>query len=234
MRRHARGEPSHEGVSPADDAQLSRPPRASAGTMPFRAGEGHYDARRGAAGYATLVATFGALSVPALVVVFTAESSATGHELALSTGLLAVGVFGSIVGAFSLAAIGAERDPTANLAPAIMYAAVPVATSVLAVLGAFEVLAAVYAPEAARPFLFIVCIGTVYGVTLTAMVIGDAPGPHPRTKTAAELDKWRATQWLRDRRGAYRATRAVIITAALPPIAVMVSRFAGFQIAPHL
>lgn len=112
--------------------------------------EGYYDSRAGASAYAPLVGTFGALAVTAIVVLFSTSKALSPTQLALATGLLAVGVFGSLAGSFGLAAIGAEQDPTANLPPAIMYVAVPVTTSVVSILGAFEVLAKVYIPSRRR------------------------------------------------------------------------------------
>ena len=113
--------------------------------------EGWYDIRRGAAGYAPIVGAFGALSVPAIVFLFTILSSEPPRMftkqvpvIALAGGLLIVVVIGSLAGAIGLAAIGAERDATANLVPATMFLAVAVSISLIAVLAAFEALATLY------------------------------------------------------------------------------------------
>ena len=58
--------------------------------------------------------------------------------IALAGGLLIVVVIGSLAGAIGLAAIGAERDATANLVPATMFLAVAVSISLIAVLTIFN------------------------------------------------------------------------------------------------
>lgn len=61
----------------------------------------------------------------------------------------------SVTGAIGLAAVGAEQDATANLVPATMFLAVAISVSLVAVLAAFEVLAAVYLPASKNLFAVI-------------------------------------------------------------------------------
>ncbi|MEO6501752.1 MAG: hypothetical protein ABIQ09_07550 [Jatrophihabitantaceae bacterium] len=194
------------------------------GTHPDGPDEGLYDARVGATVYSPIVGAFGALAVTAIAVVFTASDNAPSALVAFATGLLAAGVFGSLVGSFGLAAIGAERHPTANIAPAIMFVAVPVALSIIAILGAFEVLAKIYVPESTRLFVLVTGAGGIYAVILTATVIGDATGLHPSTLTASEFDVWRGRQWLQNRAMSYTAANKVIAVTIVPPILGMMLR----------
>lgn len=204
--------------------------RGHAGSQPDGPDEGFYDARLGAAAYAPIVAAFGALAVTAIVVVFTVGNAASPARIALATGLLVVGVFGSLIGSFGLAAIGAEKDPTANLVPAIMFIAVPVALSIIAILGAFEVLARIYVHKAATLFVFVTGAGGLFAVLLTAFTIGDASSLHPTNLTQSEFDRWRATQWLHDRSAAYRATNIVAVFGVLPPIVGTTLRMSGIRL----
>lgn len=205
-------------------------PRAHAGTSADGPEEGLYDARRGATGYAPLVATFGALTLPALALVFTGEVPATQHELALTTGFLVIGLFGSLIGSFALAAIGAERDPTANISAAIMYAAIPVSSAALGTLASFEILASIYVSRSTLPFLAIVVAGSVYVVMITAMAIGDAPCLHPRTLSRTEFDEWRKSQWLKTRADAYVNMSLLFGAGLVVPAAVLAIKWAGFHI----
>ena len=108
--------------------------------------EGYYDLRQGAAGFAPIVGALGALAVPAIVVLFTAKSSPKDSVfVALSAGLLIVGMISSLTAAFAMAGIAAERALTANLPPAIIFAGVPVVVSMVSILGAFEVLTRIVA-----------------------------------------------------------------------------------------
>src|SRR4051812_28131439 len=111
-------------------------PNIQHGKGPSGPDEGWYDLRKGASAYAPIVGSFGSLAVTAIVVVFTVSAGRIPQtQVALSTGLLVIGFFGSLLGAFGLAAIGAENDPTANLGAAIMFIAVPVVVSTTATLG---------------------------------------------------------------------------------------------------
>ena len=200
------------------------------GPWPEGPDEGLYDARVGAASYAPIVGAFGALAVTAIVVVFTVASDASRVLIALATGLLVVGVFGSVMGSFGLAAIGAERDRTANIVPSIMFIAIPVAISIIAILGAFEVLARIYAPDAVPLFAFITGVGGVFAIWLNALGIGDATGFHPTTMTPQELDEWRGRQWLKSRRDAYRAANIIGGISVVPAIVGTVIRMSGVNV----
>src|ERR1700759_2104039 len=99
--------------------------------------QGCHDIRRGATAYSAIVGILGALAVPAIVLLFTPPSPDAPNAATLNTfatGLLVAGMFGSLLGAIGLAYIGAERDPIAALAPAIVYAAVPAVISLCSIL----------------------------------------------------------------------------------------------------
>jgi hypothetical protein len=96
-----------------------------------------YDLRRGATAYSPIIGTLGALAVPGIIVQFTpSKSLITAHAtlITFAAGLLIVGVIASFISAIALAAIGAEREPTANLAPAVMIVAMPAVMSFVAIL----------------------------------------------------------------------------------------------------
>ena len=107
-----------------------------------------YDVRKGSAAYASILGNMGAFVVTAVVLVFTIASS---HEpkgsrgsIGFAAALLVLALFSCLLGAFTFAAISAERKLTANLPAAALHAGVATAVGVVAVLAAFEVLASIY------------------------------------------------------------------------------------------
>ena len=204
-------------------------PNVHRGERPIGPDEGHYDLRAGAAAYAPIVAAFGALAVAAIIVVFTTTptSSDSEVEIGLCVGLLALGVFGSTVGAIGLGAIGAERDPTANLVPALLFIAVPVALSTLGTLSAFEVLAAIYVPSSVPLFIAIAGAGCAFSISFTAFVLGDTLNSHPTTMTKREFDSWVSRQWLHSAGQAYRAASVTAVVTSAPVLVLVILRLAG-------
>jgi hypothetical protein len=192
-------------------------------------GEGQYDVRVGASSYAPIVGAFGALSVPAIILVFALPSqNAASATVTFAAGLLVIGMFGSLFGSVGLAAIGAERDPTANLAPAIMYIAVPVATSIISVLGAFEVLAAIYIPDSADLFAIIVVAGGIFRVMFTAFAIADSVSLGPTDPK--RHDDYLKKQWLQTRAQSYRWANIIAAIGTILPLLGAGLRVAGFGI----
>src|SRR5882757_6325916 len=154
--------------------------------------EGRYDIRKGAAAYAPIVGAFGALAIPTVTVLFTASKPPHADKLVvLACGLLVIATIGSLAGSIGLAAIGAERDQTANLPAAVMYTAVPVVISLLAVLASFEVLAAVYLPHEKELFAVTTGVGGLLGTFFTSFAVGDSwqSGPSDPVLKAT----WQAT-----------------------------------------
>lgn len=192
--------------------------------------EGWYDIRRGAAGYAPIVGAFGALSVPAIVFLFTILSSEPPRMftkqvpvIALAGGLLIVVVIGSLAGAIGLAAIGAERDATANLVPATMFLAVAVSISLIAVLAAFEALATLYLPGLGSTevlFVAIVGVGGATGAFFTALSIADSW----QTGPTRGRGRWLRTQWLQSYSQAYWWAEFVSLVSAIPALLGIVLR----------
>lgn len=195
------------------------------GPAPSGPDEGQYDVRKGAAAYSSIVASVGSLAVTAIVVIFTVANDVPKPIIALATGLLAIAFMGSLLGAFGFAAIGAENDPTANLAGAVLFASVPTSMALLGTLGAFEVLAAIYVSESARLFLVIVGAGGTFAIVFTAVSIADSVGLHPRLMNAQQLRAWRGRQWLKTRHQALRVTWTVIGTCATPVIVLTTLRY---------
>jgi hypothetical protein len=188
--------------------------------------EGRYDVRRGAAAYAPIVGAFGALAIPTVTVLFTSKQPPHSGKLILfACGLLVVATIGSLTGAIGLAAIGAERDQTANLPAAVMYTAVPVVISILSVLASFEVLAAVYLPDEKGLFAITAGVGGLAGTYFTSFAIGDSwqSGPSDPAVRAT----WVGDQWIKDKQGAYRQADRVALASGAPVAVGLVLRLCG-------
>lgn len=187
---------------------------------------------RGAAGYSPVIGTFGALAVPAIIVVFLLGQA---HGLptslvALAAGLLIVAMIGSITGAIGLAAIGAEHDLTANLVPAAMYPAVAVSVSLVAMLGAFEVLAVLYLRGPTTLFAVITGVAGVAGVFFTALSIADSW--HTGPSDPAEKSTWQKTQWIQSQQHAEQQTVIVILLSSVPAVTGIALRLTHFHTSP--
>ncbi|WOX16019.1 hypothetical protein [Streptomyces sp. N50] len=178
--------------------------------------EGYYDARRGAAGYAPIVGTFGALAVPAVVVVFVNLTDLQRHSpaAAFAAGLLVVTVIGSIIGAISMAAIGGESSLTPNLTSAVMFAAVPVVIALVDVVAAFELLASLALPDAQLLLQLITGISGALGVFFTALALGDSWATHPIH--SPNYDEWKKKEWIGSQEDADNAALWVAGLGVLP------------------
>jgi hypothetical protein len=195
--------------------------------------EGWYDIRRGAAGYAPIIGAFGALSVPAIVLLFTVlptESPKLLNQqapvIALSGGLLIVVVIASLTGSIGLAAVGAERDATANLVPAAMFLGVAVSVSLIAVLAAFEAIATLYLPGSGSTdmvFTVIVGIGGIAGAFFVALSIADSW----QTGPARGKGRWLQTQWLQSYEQAYWWAQVSTLISITPALVGIGLRLAG-------
>lgn len=163
---------------------------------------GHYDPRKAAANYAPIVASFGALAVTAIVVVFSSSTEGTSEQLAAATGLLAIAVLASFLGAFGLASIGAEDRPGVNQPAVILFHSVPVAISFISILGAFQPLAEIYIPDSTLLFSHITAAGGTAATIFMAFIVGDSYNVHPAGLQPEQISQWRATQWLKTRKAA--------------------------------
>lgn len=190
--------------------------------------EGRYDVRKGAEGYAPIVATVGALTVPAIAIVFTVKPPCgTAQNLSLASAVLVVALFGSIVGSLGLAALAAEADATANLARAAVFLAVPVAVSIIALLAGFEALATVYHPADAELFLAVVAVGGAFACAFAALALEDSPDLGPSDPSAYQ--KWLATQWLKSRKDGRRWSQRVTLFAWVVILAGAAARLLGLH-----
>jgi hypothetical protein len=196
--------------------------------IPHESTEGHYDARKGAAGYAPIVGTLGALAVAAVVVVFTTLPDPLRHSeaAAFATGLFVVTVIGSIIGAISLAAIGGESALTPNLTPAVMYAAVAVVIALVDVVAAFEMLASLVLSPAQLLLQVITGISGALGVFFTALALGDSWATHPAAR-APGYEMWRSAEWITSQHDADKATIRVSAIGVLPAVAGTALRVTG-------
>lgn len=136
-----------------------------------------YDVRAGAAAYAPIIGTIGSFVVTAVVLVFEIVSSHNGdypNLLGRAASLLVLGLIGCLLGAFALAAIGAEQKLTPELPAASLYAGAATAIGVVAIMAAFEVLAAIYLPETKSLFALLAVGTSVGAVVMVALALGDA------------------------------------------------------------
>jgi hypothetical protein len=140
----------------------------------------------------------------------------------MATGLLVVATIASLTGSIGLAAIGAERDETANLPPAVMCIAVAVVVSIVSVLAAFEVLAAIYLPSARTLFSIITGVGGLAGAYFTSFTVGDCYRTGPRDPSVRPV--WLARQWIQDQRSGYKHAQRLAILGAIPILMAMAVR----------
>jgi hypothetical protein len=195
--------------------------------------EGRYDIRQGAAGYALTIGTLGALAVPALFVLFAVPQASAPQRaplVALAGGLLIVAILASTGGAIGLAAIGAEQDLTGNLVPAVMFLGVAASVAIVTVLGAFEVLAAIYLPESTTLFAVIVGVSGIMGAFFVALSIADSWHTGPRDP--AKKKEWQRKQWIRTQKKGDRQTLIVALLGTIPASAGIGLRIAGVHISP--
>jgi hypothetical protein len=182
--------------------------------MRIRTREGQYDVRVGASLYAPIISVFGSLAVPTVIVVLQDEVF-TDHvayeELTLA--LLIVGILGSLGSGFGFAAIAAERDPTANLIPGVMYLAVPASIGLGSVFAAFGVVAQLHLPDVSLLFSVLLGLLGCFGVFFTASTVMDAAGVGPRNRTNENINsKWLAGQWISDRDSAPSKALPLMVT----------------------
>lgn len=183
--------------------------------------------REGSKGYAPILGGIGSFVVTAVTVVFTVQPrGADPALLAYTIGLLVVGLIGCLTGAFVFAAIGAERQLTPNLPAAALYAGASSAVGVVAILAAFEGLAALYLPEAKSLFAMITVGMEVGAVVLVALVLGDAwvAPADPGSLSSGQ-------HWLGTRQDAYSAGLKAAVATALAVLVGGVLHFVNVRIA---
>lgn len=194
--------------------------------------EGHYDIRKGAAAYAPIIGAFGALAVPAITVLFTTSKS--GHEtlITLAAGLLVVAMLGSLASSIALAAVGAEQDETANLPAAVMFIAVSVVISMISVLAAFEVLAAIYLPASKTLFAVMTGVGGLIGAYFTSFAVGDCwrAGPSDQAAKAAWINT--NEPWIQTQEQGYREAMRLAGISSLPAAAGIILRLFEVKLTP--
>jgi hypothetical protein len=195
--------------------------------------EGRFDVRHAAAAFAPIVGAFSALAVTAIVVLFTVPPQPSTYRapfVALAAGLLVIAMISSFAGSFGLAAIGAEGDSTANLVPAMMFVHASVMISLVVVLAAFEVLAAIYLPESKTLLALVTATGGLYGCLRCSFGVSDAWGPGP--SDANERSSWLRTQWIQSHPQAYRWTNWVMFVSAVPIGLGVTLRLSGVEGVP--
>ena len=148
----------------------------------------------------------------------------------MAAGLLIVAMFGSFAGSLGLAAIGAEEDPTANLVPATLFLHVSVMLSMVAVLAAFEVLAALYLPQSKTLLAVITATAGLVATLTTSFGVSDAW--HAGPTDDAERRDWLKTQWISTHEKAYAWTNWVIVVTSVPIVLGIILRLAGVEKQP--
>lgn len=152
---------------PAEDASRGEP-------------EFGYDVRRGAAAFAPIIGTVGGFVVPAVVLVFELASrhAGAGNEvetlLGIATAFLVLGLIACVLGAFAFAALGAERKTTPSLIAASMYAGAGTVIGAVAIMAAFDALAACYLKDTKDLFASITIGSALAGTILVGLVVADA------------------------------------------------------------
>jgi hypothetical protein len=195
--------------------------------------EGRFDVRHAAAAFAPIVGAFSALAVTAIVVLFTVppqQSTYRAPFVALAAGLLVIAMISSFAGSFGLAAIGAESDSTANLVPSMMFMHASVMISLVLVLAAFEVLAAIYLPESKTLLALITAAGGLYGCLRCSFGVSDAWGPGPGDPN--EKLSWLQNQWIKSHAQAYKSTSRVMLVSAIPIAIGVILRSLGVEGVP--
>jgi len=210
--------------------QCGRQAVSSCGLPQSANAEGRYDIRRGAAGYAPIIGALGALAVPAIVVLFPVHGHVSAPLVTLAAGFLIVAMIASITGSIGLAGIGAEQDSTANLVPAAMYLAVAVSVSLVAMLAAFEVLAAIYLPGSKKLFAVIAGAAGLGGTFFTALGISDSW--HTGPADPGEKGSWQKTQWFKSPEQADRKTVEGVVMSAVPAVSGIGLRIADVHYTP--
>lgn len=181
-----------------------------------------YDLRRGASAYAPIIGAIAGFVVPAVVLIFEIASTNRGiaHSPALgrSASLLVLGLIGCLLGAFAIAAIGAERRLTPNLTAATLYAGAATAIGIVAIIAAFEVLAQALLPATRDLFVWITGGTAISGSVLVALVLGDAWSSAPEG------------HWLRSRHSAYVWATSWSTAATVLLLGTTIAYFLGLRL----
>lgn len=174
---------------------------------------GWYDARRGAAGYSPIIGTFGALSIPAIFLLFNQDVVVKEGPTftVFAIGMLIVSLLGTMFGAIGLAAIAAETEPTANIAPAIMSISVSISVGLATLFAGIAVVANEFVPEADWLFLALVAITGMAGAFLTAAAIPDSVGLGPEKGSPL----WAVYPWIDS---GEKAVRHFLIAASVAAV----------------
>jgi len=95
-----------------------------------------------------------------------------------------------------------------------MFMHASVMISLVLVLAAFEVLAAIYLPGSKTLLALITATGGLYGCLRCSLGVSDALYAGPSDPN--EESSWRRTQWIQTYRQAYKSTTHVMVVSALP------------------
>ena len=181
-------------------------PQAPTGVEAPTRVEGHYDARKGAAGYSPVVAAFGSLAVPAVILLFTLKRPVGmapeewAKAVTLTAGLLVVGILGSVFSSLGLAGIAGEQYETDSIPPAVLWTGLSAAIAIVAIVSAFEILGAIYFTGLDTLFVLGVAATGAGSLSFVSLVLVDAPDVKHAGSRRRILNREQGVAW------AYRAS----------------------------
>ena|ERR1022692_2660829 len=111
-----------------------------------------------------------------------------------------------------------------------MFLLVPVVMSIVAILAAFEVLAAMYLPGSKTLFALITGAAGLIGTLFVALTVSDSW--HAGPSEAAQRAGWLPSQWIKSHAEAYRWTQIVMIISIVPAVLGMILRLSGIHATP--
>ena len=141
--------------------------------------------------------------------------------LARATAFLVLGLIACLIGAFTSAAVGAEKKLTSNLPAASLYAGAATAIGTVAITASFEILAAIYLHDTKDLFALLAGGTAIASTVFVALILGDVwltvPYDH----------------WLGDKATAYRWAQGLSIASAVVLGTVIVLYFIRVRLALH-
>jgi protein-S-isoprenylcysteine O-methyltransferase Ste14 len=186
-----------------------------------------YDIRKGAAGYATIMGSISALTLPTVIVLFTvahAEASKNTGAFTLLVGFLVLSLLGCLTSAFAFSAIAGEEHLTPNLPAATMYIGVGVVISITAIIASFSVLAHIYLSTATDLFVLVTAGAGATGAIYNGLSV---------------IDDWEMRlnrpwlgppSWLRSRADARAWGARLSVIGALPSLIGLALHWCGVRI----
>lgn len=191
-------------------------------------GPGWYDVRRGASGYAPIIGTFGALSIPTIFLLFNTEvvREASQAHIIFAVGCLILSFLGTVFGSIGLAAIGAERVPTANLSASLMALSVSITVGFAGLFAGIDTVGVLFVPSAAWLFGLLLAMTGAVGAFLTSAAIADSVATGPKAESNALV----RPRWITTRSAGMFHTMLSAGVACIPIAFAAIARLLGVQV----